>query len=265
MDRLIYVNDISRLLDGNEYHNLNEFKNDCMNMISNLIYYYQGNEKKEVIKLFTDFMKSIFGDIYLYSRVESPSGIDDYFNFNQSLLTKLYQDDKIDDFFKSFKQECRDSYHLLNSTTLRSIFPEIADEGEIVLSPEGNAAALDRQLPTISELEENPVRNCGRNYIDFLNNIIKVLTLRLQAAEEISSEKLRSFTTKAIQKAKEIFASKIKNDILNYKISTYQNKLTTIQLEKQRTSHRPIGNYVSYLNSNEMYIYDSPSLYLIFV
>lgn len=261
----MYVNDISRLLDGNEYHNLNEFKNDCMNMISNLFYYYQGNEKKEVIELFTSFMKSVFGDIYLYSRVESPSGIDDYFNFNKSLLNKLYQDDKIDDFFKSFKQECRNSYHLLNSTTLRSIFPEISNDSEVVLNPEANAALLDRQLPTISELEENPIRNCGRNYNDFLNNVIHVLTVRLQAAEEIGSEILSSITTKAIQKAKEIFASKIKNDVLNYKISTYQNKLTTTQLEKQRTIHRPAGNFVSYLNSNEMYIYDSPSLYVICV
>lgn len=258
----MYIDDISRALDANEYHSLTEFKNDFNDMLSNLIYYYQGTEKKEVVMLFTDFMKSVFGDIYRYSRVDPSTGIEDFFNSNRSILSKLYQEEKIEDFFKSFKQDCRNSYYLLNSSALRTIVTESSVESEVVISADANAAILDRVLPTVSEIEENPLRNCGRNYWDFLNNLLNVLAIRLQAAEELGDEPIRTFTKKAIQRTKEIFASKIKSSVLNHKISTYNNRLisTTSQLEKQRIVHRPNGNQVSYLNANEMRVYDSPSL-----
>lgn len=263
VERLVYINDISRLLDGNEYHNLEEFKNDFSDMINNLVYYYQGTEKKEVIILFSDFLKSVFGDLYRYSRVDPTTKIDDFFISNRSLLSELYNDDTVRSFFKSFNQDFENNYNILNASTFRSVINETPVDSEVVIAGDDRSSALDRVLPIVSDIENNPTRDCGRNYWEFLNSLLRVLRERLQVAGEIGNEKVQNVLNRAIQKAKEIFAGKVKGAVLSQKVNTYKNKVksTVTQLEKQRIAHRPAGNQVSYLNSNEMRVYDTPSLY----
>lgn len=263
VERLVYINDISRLLDGNEYHNLEEFKNDFSDMINNLVYYYQGPEKKEVIRLFSDFLKTIFGDIYRYSRVDPMAKIDDFFISNRSLLSESYNGDTIKSFFKSFNQDFENNYDILNASTFRSVIKETPIDSEVVLAVDDRSSALDRILPIVSDIENNPTRDCGQNYWEFLNYFLKVLRERLQVAGEIGNEKVQNVLNRAIQRAKEIFAGKVKGTVLSQKVNTYKNKLksTVSQLEKQRIAHRPTGNQVSYLNANEMRVYDTPSLY----
>ena len=254
-ERLVYLNDISRAVDANEYHNLEEFRNDFTTMMNNVIYICQGSEK-EMAKLFTEFMKSILGDIYRLSRIDPQSGVDDFLQSNQNILNKLYQEEKIAEFFRSFKQECRNSYYLLNSSTLRTIISK-PEESEVVITSEQDSAVLDRVLPIVSEMEENH----PRNFWDFITQLLHVLEVRLKAAEEAESNTLTSFIQKAIQKTKEIFAGKVKPLVVKYKLNMYKKSINTASsIEKQRTIHRPTGNQVCYLNANQLQCYNTPSL-----
>lgn len=254
-ERLVYLNDIQRSVEANEYHNLFEFRNDFSDMMNNVIYICPGIEKEKA-KLFTEFMKSIFGDIYRLSRVDTSTGIDDFLQSNQNILNKSYKDEKINEFFRSFKQECRNSYYLLNSCTLRAIATQPA-ESEVVVTPEHDSAVLDKVLPTVSELEENH----PRNFWDFINQLLQVLEIRYKAAEEANNEMLKNFTLKAIQKAKEVFAMKMKSLIFTSKMNSYKKSTTTVShIEKQRIIHRPNGNQVCYLNASQLQCYNTPSL-----
>lgn len=267
MDRLYFFESIQQGVRFEEYTSSEQVWEDMQHMFDNVLKCYEDRYSKEVLTQAVDHMRNLFFDIWLIRGLPGKGNISDFLDLNMKVISSLmFRDEVAESIFNSFKQRVRSYYDTLSASHLSDLIalrqPDVSSE--VITGDTSQVVAIPYEqnisLPTLTNLEQNMVKEGVANYWDLLMKVVKILIKRQKICKRAGLDDRAVIHEKAVRSFVYIFSKAMKRYVLDDRL----NRLNFILNRSQHTSERrPMQSSLSsimILNGDEASVYDTPSL-----